>query len=727
MGRTNLIRLLAVCAVLSGLTAFTFWPVSRAEFVNFDDNSYVTQNPNVLGGLTAINVAWAFKTAYFGNWHPITWLSHMLDMEMFGFNPGYHHLSNLFLHICNTCLLFLFLNRATNRTWPSAVVTALFAIHPLHVESVAWISERKDVLSTFFALLSLLAYLRYVQRKSKIDSKLEILAAPYFLLSLVFFVLGLMSKAMIVTLPFLMLLLDFWPLSRFQLSTSNLQPSTPLLPNSATPTLRLFLEKLPFLALTVFFTVISSRALALTNDTHARHSTTYLIANAFASYGQYLSKTFWPVDLAAFYPRPTTLPVLQVAASVAALIVLSVVALFFARRRPYVFVGWFWFVGTLVPVIILPFGDHAMADRYTYFPLIGLFIAIIWTLSKPPTAEASPLPIGWGEGSRVRGSVHSQPLFSVSFSPKNLSLTTAAILLIGICAIISRHQLKYWRTSKDLLEHVLAVTGDSAMVHNNLGALVAAQGNWSEAERHFAKAVQLQPMLPETRVNLAIAAAHLNKTQEASDTLNGLNPAWEAEGRRQLAEIFLAEMKTNAAIEQYSYVVLLSPSNATVREKLGLLLANQGKIADASEQFAALVLLAPNAQSHYHLALSLLIQGKAEEAIVHYKEAIRLKPEWPEPLNDLAWLFATYPRAEVRNGPEAVELAERACQLTNFKRARFLGTLDAAYAEAGRFLEAITTAEQTRNLASAAGDKTIADLAEERLKLYRSGNAFHQQ
>lgn len=688
---------LLICLLLTGLTALTFWPVVHNGFVNFDDPFYVTQNPYVLGGLSFQNIAWAFKTSYFGNWHPLTWLSHMLDVEMFGLNPGYHHLTSLVIHICNTCLLFFVLNQATKKLWSSAIVAALFAVHPLHVESVAWISERKDVLSTFFALLSLLAYIRYTEKKPESKG-----ATLTFGLSVLFFALGLMSKAMVVTLPFVMLLLDFWPLKRpakFEMEILKVQGSKfrvqGLLP--------FFQEKVPFFALTFFFTVFSSRVLAAASTTYSTPSTPNLIANAFVSYLRYLGKTFWPIHLSAFYPRTAALPLTEVAASVAAIVILSLLAIYLARRRPYTFVGWFWFVGTLVPVIALPFGDHAMADRYTYFPLIGIFIALVWA--------AADLEIQ-----------------SHGFPPALASsiLAGAAVVLIALCALVSSRQVKYWRTSKDLLEHVLAVSGDSAMAHNNLAALLMVERDWPAAEKHLTAALRLQPSFPAPRVNLARVLAQEGKPNEAAQELNYLNPAWKAEGHRQLGEVFLSQMKTNEAAEQYTFAVQLAPSNAPTRETLGLLLAQQGKVAEASDQFVALVQLRPDARSHYHLALSLLIQDKVEEAINHYQEAIRLGPDWPEPLNDLAWLLATSPRAVLRNGARAVELAERACHLTQFKEARFLGTLDAAYAEAGRFPEAITTAEQAKNLAVAAGDKTIADLAEERLKLYRAGLPYHQ-
>jgi tetratricopeptide (TPR) repeat protein len=741
MDRTKVIRWLVICALLMGLTAFTFWPVLHSDFVNFDDNSYVTQNPYVLGGLSASDIAWAFKTAYFGNWHPITWLSHMLDVEIFGLNPSYHHLTNLLLHICNTCLLFWFLAQATARTWPSAIVAALFAVHPLHVESVAWVSERKDVLSTFFGFLSLLAYLRYVRNKRES----QCMAAPrdgrpprhsrcipWFTLSLLCFALGLMSKAMIVTLPFVMLLLDFWPLRRVDNGQGRREEKLELQGSVSRVQgfLLLLREKLPFVALTVFFTIISSRALALTSESHFESSQVNFIANAFVSYMRYLGKTFWPVNLSAFYPRLTSVSIPQVALSAATVILLSVTASCLARRRPYIFVGWFWFLGALVPVIGLPYGDHSMADRYTYVPLIGIFIAIIWGLAAfigESRSRAVPGASGAGGSSIPTNPLAQSDRLGVKGSILLAALTTGAILIVAISSFLSRHQLKYWRSSKDLLEHVLAVSGDSAMAHNNLGALLASQDDWPAAEKHFAQAARLQPGLPAPKVNLAKALAHEGKSQEAIEQLAGLNSAWEAEGHRQLAEIFLADMKTNAALEQYTSAVQLAPTDAAMRETLGFLLANCGKIPEATEQFTALVQLKPDAQSHYHLALSLLIQGKAEESIAHYSEAIRLKPDWPEPLNDLAWLLATYPRSELRNGHQAVELAERACRLANFREARFLGTLDAAYAESGRFPEAITAAEQAKSLALAADNKTIADLADERLKLYRSGLPFHQQ
>jgi tetratricopeptide (TPR) repeat protein len=727
MSAPRLRHTLLISALLIGITLITFWPLLNCGFVNLDDNFYVTQNPRVAAGLTSENVAWAFQNAYYGNWAPLTLLSHMLDVQLFGLRPAGHHATNLFLHTLNVLLLFLVLEQMTARTWPSAVVAALFAVHPAHVESVAWISARKDVLSTFFALLCLLAYVKYVRRKleirnpkSETSSQFEIRRETWFVLSLVLFALGLLSKSMVVTLPFLLLLLDFWPLHRFQPSTFNLQPINPTLQHSRTAALRLFLEKLPFFALTILFTIISIRALKAANSLGSLNQLSALdmAANAFFSCLRYIGKMFWPVHLAVFYPRPT-LPIWAGAVSAAIIILLSLAVLRFGLRRPYIPVGWFWFLGTLVPVTAIPLGDHSIADRYTYIPFIGLFIVIAWAAADLAANVSRQMP-AVKNGARdiparskfayttaAKGSqaaLATQPPASrdvsrsvakLSAGTGGLSVATAAIILIGICSIISFHQLKYWRTSKDLLEHVIAVSGEGLMVHTDLAAALQEQGDVSGAEEHFRAAVRLQPTNALPRANLI--------------------------------KSLMAQGKTNEVVAQYDEWLQLNPSDAGVRENFGVLLAQLGQFSQAAAQFQQLVDLRPDAQSHYRLALALLLQGKAEDAIVHYQEAIRLKPDWPEPLNDLAWLLATCPRAELRKGRQAVELAERACKLTNSKEARFLGTLDAAYAEAGRFPEAITTAEQAKGLALAAGDQTIAELADQRLKLYRSGLPFHQQ
>jgi Flp pilus assembly protein TadD len=338
-----------------------------------------------------------------------------------------------------------------------------------------------------------------------------------------------------------------------------------------------------------------------------------------------------------------------------------------------------------------------MADRYTYLPLIGLFIALVWGISEPPRSRPRP----------------------------RLSISLACVLLLCL-AVASRRQVNYWRSSADLFQHALRATGPNAMAHSNLGTVSYLEGDWAEAERHFRAALDLEPADNLSRVNLALTLANQAKTDQAVQTASELRGSLGLEAHRRLGAIFLEQMKEPEAIQQYLAAVRLDPADAAVREKLGTTLAHQGRTAEASEQFAALVRLRPDAQAHYCLALSLVILGRAEEAALHYRQAIRLKPDWPEPLNDLAWMLATHARAELRKGAEAVRLAERACELSQYKEARFLGTLDAAYAEAGRFAEAVTEAELARKLALAAGDQAIAAAAAARLELYHAGHPYHQ-
>ncbi len=687
----SIFRSLSICALLAVLTVATFWPALNCGFVNLDDNFYVVQNPRVATGLTLDNAAWVFKNAYYGNWAPLTLLSHMLDIQLFGLKPAGHHAINLFLHTLNVLLLFLLLRRMTVTTWPSAIVAALFAVHPTHVESVAWISERKDVLSGLFFMLTLFAYVEYVRIKSEVrnpksetNPKFEGRAAKqskptknmpgsgYFavnyvcvyLLVLLLFALGLMSKSMLVTLPFVLLLLDYWPLRRMTIVVSRDEQQF-----DVRCFLPLAFEKLPFFILTILFTVISSHALKAANaiPSLGNLSIVQIASNAFIAYVRYIGKALWPLHLAAFYPRPEW-PLWLALTSGLAILILSIAAVYLGRYRPYIPVGWFWFLGMLIPVTAVPLGDHSIADRYTYLSFIGLFIVLAWGAAD------------------IASHFHAR---------QSRFIPIPGLALIVTLAVLSRNQVRYWRTSKDLFEHVIAVSGEGLMVHNDLGVTLLEQGDFPAAEEHFSAAARLEPSNAIARLNLI--------------------------------RVLTAEGKTNEVVTQYSDWLRLKPSDATARENLGMLLIQLGRNQEAIEQFETLIRLKPDAQSYYRLALAELIAGQPEQAINHYQEAIRLKPDWPEPPNDLAWLLATSSQAKLRNGSEAVQLAERACKLTQYKEARFLGTLDAAYAEAGRFPEAITTAERAKNLALAAGDKTIADLAEERLKLYRSGVPFHQQ
>jgi Flp pilus assembly protein TadD len=737
--RTNNARLLIqICALLAAVTFATFWPVVHHPFITFDDPDYVAANARVASGLTAQNILWAFRTGAGGNWHPLTWLSHMLDVELFGLSAGGHHLTNLCFHAANSLLLFFALQRMTGALWRSALVAALFALHPLHVESVAWIAERKDVLSGFFFMLTLLAYARYAEetgdRRQEIGagdrregprttdhgrltaghhSPFTIHYSRWYFLSLLSFALGLMSKPMLVTLPFVLLLLDYWPLRRLQLNTEHRTLNT---------VFSLVWEKAPFFMLSFLSSAVtlSVQGSAGAIRPLARLSLADRLANTPVAYVRYLGKTFWPLDLAVFYPYPKLWPLWAVAGASLLLVAISALALapFFFRPSPLaprpsssalrhlplvtrhlsLTVGWLWFVGTFVPVIgLVQVGAQSMADRYTYLPLIGLFIALVWGVSEPPRSRPRP----------------------------RLSISLACVLLLCL-AVASRRQVSYWRSSADLFQHALRATGPNAMAHSNLGTVSYLEGDWAEAEKRFRAALDLEPADNLSRVNLALTLANQAKTDQAVQAASELRGSLGLEAHRRLGAIFLEQMKEPEAIQQYLAAVRLDPADAAVREKLGTTLAHQGRTAEASEQFAALVRLRPDAQAHYLLALSLVILGRAEEAAPHYREAIRLKPDWPEPLNDLAWMLATHSRAELRNGAEAVRLAERACELSQYKEARFVGTLDAAYAEAGRFAEAVTEAEQARKLALAVGDQAIAAAAAARLELYHAGHPYHQ-
>jgi protein O-mannosyl-transferase len=702
----KMVRAVMMCLLLGALTLAAFWPVVHCGFTNFDDPIYVTANPHVLGGLTLESIGWAFRAGYYANWHPLTWLSHMADVELFGDRAGGHHLTSLLLHIANTLLLFWVLQRMTGALGRSSLVAALFAVHPLHVESVAWISERKDVLSMFFFILTLWAYNRYVEGRRRnaecrmqkeaggAEHSLATLNSPTinYLLSLLLFAFGLMSKPMVVTLPFVLLLLDHWPLRRLEIDKKN----------SALRTLPpLVLEKLPFFVLAAISTVLSYCLQEGEGDTALLGPLPLgnRLGNAAISYLRYVGKMLWPAHLAVLYPHPRAWPVWQVAVAVAVLLGLTLAAVRSARRHPYVPVGWFWYVGTLVPVIgLVQFGEQSIADRYTYIPMIGLFIVLAWGLWE----------------------------ITARWPQRYLLLSSAAVLVVVLLALGTRVQLQYWRTGRALLEHSLESAGGTAVIHGNLGIILAEEGNAEEAKRHFQAALRLQPDYHRARSSLVITLARQGKMDEATNAIPGLAPTWEAETRRQLGEDLIEQSKIDEAIVQLSTAARLDPTNAPIRERLGLTLAQAGRPAEASDEFAALVRLRPDAQAHYYFALSLLARGKPEQAADQYREAIRLKPDWPEALNDLAWMLATDARPELRNAAEAVRLAERACELSGHKEARFLGTLDAAYAEAGRFAEAITVAEQARNLALAAGDQVVADAATARLEQYRAGRAYIQ-
>jgi tetratricopeptide (TPR) repeat protein len=627
-----LITLFLIVAILA-----VFWPVKNFRFLNLDDEGYVTDNPQVLNGLSFKGVIWAFTTIHSSNWHPLTWLSHMLDIELYGLNPGGHHLTNLLFHIANILLLFFILKQMTGAPWRSGFVAALFALHPLHVESVAWVAERKDVLSTFFWMLTIGAYVHYVHQTS----------LRRYLLVFLSFTLGLMSKPMLVTLPFVLLLLDYWPLGRFQMASSrdirishiktwsNSANGMPVL-------LRLVWEKVPLFVLVIascLLTVMAQQKGGAVASLEAL-SLEIRMANALISYISYIGKMIWPSRLAIQYPYPERVLLWQVAGAGLFLLGVSVLVIRELRRRPYLLVGWLWYLGTLVPVIgLVQVGSQAMADRYTYVPLIGLFIIMIWGISD--------LSAGWRH--------------------KRILLPASAVLLVSILSILTRIQLQHWYNGVTLFRHSLDVTINNYLSHNGYGVALAAQGKNEEAVAHYKEALRIKPYFADTHSNLGNALVRQGKYQEAIDHFtkalrlrpdfakahNGLGVALArqgkyeqamthyeealriksdyAEARNNLGITLAQQGKIQEAIIQYLQALQIKPAYADAHYNLGNLLARQGKFQEAITHFIEVTKIKPgDAEVHYNIGAAFTEQGKPREAIYHYSQALRIKPDFAQ-------------------------------------------------------------------------------------------------
>jgi tetratricopeptide (TPR) repeat protein len=619
--------------VLAAVTLVVYWPITRHNFTNFDDDGYITGNSHVKSGLTWPGIIWSFKSTETTNWHPLTWLSHMLDCQLYGLNPGGHHSTNLIFHILNTMLLFLLLKQLTGALWRSAMVAALFAWHPLHVESVAWAAERKDVLSAFFWILALMAYARYAQ-----ESKVQPVAPKpgeggspkskvFYGLSLLAFACGLMSKPMVVTLPFVLLLLDWWPLNRFEQG------------NFLRPTVRLTIEKLPFFALAAAGSVatylVQKTGGAVSNDAFS-----FRLANALWAYPRYIYKTLWPVNLAVIYPFPGHgLAGLAIAAAIL-LAVVSIWFVFLARCCPWLMVGWFWFLGTLVPVIgLVQIGSQSMADRYLYLPAIGLFILMVWGLND------------------LFG---SQP-------QKQKILAVVGIAALAGCLDCTRVQIQYWRDSISLFRHAIEVTtGDyvacaclaqaldavdredealaaateAVRIDPNyppgqffLGMILLKEGKPDEALSHLDIAARLAPYDTTMHYNYGKVLLDFNRPEEAAacfiTTLDN-NPDF-AGAHNGLGKAYWRQGKLNETTNQLAQAVSLEPGNPQFHYDYGTVLLATANTNEAIAQFAEALRLKPDfADAHGNVAIALIRQGKTREAIAHFAEAVRLQPNNPD-------------------------------------------------------------------------------------------------
>jgi protein O-mannosyl-transferase len=842
-----------VCSLLVAAVFVAFGHAVRYPFVNYDDEQYFSQNPHVLAGFTLQSVRWAFETTYASNWHPLTWLSLMLDAQLFGGGATGPHLTNLVLHAASAVLLFLLLKRLTATVWPCAFVAALFAIHPLRVESVVWVAERKDVLSGLFFMLTLLMYARFAGESTAGGRKSRIAYG----LALMFFAMGLMSKPMLVTTPFVLFLLDYWPLQRLSI------------PVSRTGVVRLVMEKVPFLLL-----VGLSSAMTIRVQQQAMPSTDMLplsprLGNAMVSCLTYLGQLIWPRDLAVFYPFRVELPLWQVVGSAAVLLALTTLAVLWLRGRPYLPVGWLWYLGMLVPVIgIVQVGDQAHANRYTYLPQVGLYLALSWLILD----------------------------FTASWRHRSQVLGIAACVILAALITVSRAQAAHWRTSESLWSHALACAPENAVAHNNLGNALADQGRWAEAADHFERALMLNPryadlhknlgtMLlaqrryadaaeqfqqalqlnprsapahnglgmallgqgraaeaiecsrkaleimpdhpgahnnlgnalaalgrhvealqeyrtalelnsrsPETHKNMAEALSAMGRAGEAIEACEralelkpespeihyafgsilarsgrlteaishfekvaGSHPLF-AEACNNLGSIFASQHQPKEAADYFARAIEARPDFAEAHNNLASMLASQGRMLEAMDHYGrALEIMPGYADAHINLGKVLERQGRTAEAIGHfiravearpdpavgcmagsalrglgryreaigqYEKALSLDPSHLPAYYQLAWLLATCPDAEIRDGHRAVDLALKAERLTGGTNPEVLDGLAAAYAAAGQFSEALETAGRGIELARKQGNRALLESIGSRLRLYQAGRPY---
>lgn len=629
-----------VCLCLIAVIIGTYIQVINFDFVGYDDELYVTNNLHVQKGISLEGLKWAFTTFHSANWHPLTWLSHMLDCTLYGLNPAGHHWTNVMLHIANTVLLFFILFMMTGALWQSAFVAALFALHPLHVESVAWISERKDVLSTFLFLLTVAAYYRYVKNPS----------AKYYILVIVLLSLGLMAKPMLVTIPFVLLLLDFWPLKRFQYQRNFPFKSEKTSGDAIRSYHRIILEKIPlFIPVVIsctltFFAQISKGAIKSIGALPLK----YRIANAIVSYINYILKAIWPNKLAIFYPHPgNALPSWQIVAGALLIVVACYGAMRKAKKYPYIPVGLFWYLGTLVPVIgLVQVGNQAMADRYTYIPFIGIFIIASWgatdLLNKRHRSWRSegrdPLSEVGGQGAEILSGV-TNPFNKSRFQEIFLGIS-AAIILVAL-SWKTFYQLNTWKNGIMLFEQVVSVT-EFAKGLNHLGNTYRKKGQIDEAVKRYIKALQIKPDDFDTLTNLGIAFVDKGDYDQAALYFKRAlkcNPQ-RKDVRMNLANVLFLQSKPDEAITQYKEILQTDSENADAHYNLAFVLSSQKKYNEAVLHYKETLRIdSEYSKAHYNLGDIYLNQGKTTEAFMHYAEVIKIKPDYVQAYNKLGLIL----------------------------------------------------------------------------------------
>jgi tetratricopeptide (TPR) repeat protein len=765
-GLKDNLEVVFICILIALSTVILYVPALQSNFVDFNDDACVTQNPHVQTGLTFSGVWWSLKTGQAGSWQPVTWISHMVDCQIYSLNPAGHHLTNVLLHVANSILVFLLLLRITRSRGHSVLVAVLFAWHPTNVESVAWVSERREVLSTLFWLLTMTAYVRYVHGPKQ---------KQYYRLALLFFSLGLMSNPTLVTLPFVLLLMDFWPLKRG--AENQEQPSLLSLPWR-----QLAREKAPFFVLAFvacIVTLVVQRfgGAMLPEDLPLSAR----IANAPLTCWRYVLKMFCPVNLSVFYPQAPHASTTLVAVATVALVATALIAILFSQKRPYAATGWFWFLGTLVPTLgIVLVGWQSMADRYLYIPSIGLFILVVWGLND---LLASRLP---------------PKIQKFVAEPVKLKVAAAVTALLLLSFFVGTwRQAGQWSDTERLFNHAIDVTENNFFAHNGLGNALARADQTDEALKHYLKAVEINPAYPEsqynvgsvllTQSNLDEAIVHLSAALEHYPNYgaahNNLGKALSSQGKRKdaiaqltaavklmpdsadahynLAAVDLAEGHLDDAITNFSDAIRLIPDYGEAHRDLGIACLQKGdaaravaelteasrliindpdihadlgyafmkqdKLAEATTELEAALLFRPDDfKAHLSLAQIKVRQHNTKDAIPHYKEMLRLRPDVPELLNSVAWILATDPGVGVRNGLEAIQLAQRACDLTRPMQATFVLTLAAAQAEAGRYTEAIASAQKAKELALSSGHQADVAKSDKLLARFWARQAYRE-
>jgi tetratricopeptide (TPR) repeat protein len=673
----------AVCVFLALAVLAVFGQTTHFEFVNYDDDKNVYENAVVEKGLSMQAAGWAFTHPQVANWIPLTTLSHMLDCQIFGLHAGGHHLVNVLLHAATAVLLFLVLRRMTGSLWRSAFVAAVFAVHPLRAESVAWVSERKDVLSAFFGFLSLLFYARYAQREEDRNRKAEVSRISFaYWFAVLFFACGLMSKSMVATLPFVLLLLDYWPLERFK-------------PGRAR---RLLMEKIPFFALAAAACVAAALVPGLVIADAHRLPVYERIGNALVSYVVYLRQMFFPAGLAIPYPSaPHGEPAWKVCLAFVVLAAISAGVVAWRKKHPWLLTGWLWYLGMLVPVIGIVQISHdvAHADHYTYLPEIGLAIAVTWAVA------------GW----------------SARWKQQRMVLGGLMAVIIGALMFRAHAQTSYWRNDETLWTRALDCTSGNSVAHNNMGLALAKKGDADGAIAQFNQALAIQPDDGEVHYNMGVV---LLAKGDVEDAIAQYERALEiapdsAEFHNNLGTALFAKGDVEDAIAQFQESLKIQPDHADARYNLGNALLRLGKLDEAIAQYRKTLEINPGHENaHYNLGVALFMKGDLKEAIAQYQNVLEINPGQVNARNNLAWLLSTAPDAALRDGAKAVALAENASRLSGGENPFILQTLAAAYAEKGSYETAVATARRALALAAAQKDGALAATLQTEIKLYEA-------